>query len=95
MGTLGPMDNGTNKHWEKMGIWGKWAPGKMNTIRPKSAIGANGHWDKWALGENGHQEKRAPEEMGIGQLGQMSTLGKWMFGTNEHVGTGTNECLGN
>ena len=54
---------------------------------------------KWALGENGHQEKRAPEQMGFGQFGQMSSLGKWVFGTNGHVGTGTidvwrNEHLG-
>ena len=33
MGTLGPiMDIGASEHWEKMmGIWGKWAPGKIST----------------------------------------------------------------
>ena len=79
---------------------------RKNKHQGKSAIGANGHfgangyfgtdgrWGKWALGENGHQEKRAPKQMGVGQLGQMSTLGKWMFETNGHVGTGTNGCLG-
>ena len=43
-------------------------------------FGTDGHWGKWALGENGHQEKRAPEQMGFGQFGQMSGLGKWVCG---------------
>ena len=71
--------------------------GQMGTLEQ---IGILGPMDvgasAWALGENGHQEKRAPEQMGFGQ---MSSLGKWVFGTNEHEGTGTmdvwdNECSG-
>ena len=73
---------------------------RKNENRSKSAIDANGHfgtygdWGKWGLGENGHQKKRAPEQMGIGQLGvneQFGQMGvwdqwacgnwdKWMFG---------------
>ena len=59
--------------------------GQMGTLEQ---IGILGPMDvgasAWALGENGHQEKRAPEQMGFGQ---MSSLGKWVFGTNEHEGT--------
>ena len=82
MGTLGPtMDIGASGHRGQMGTWGEWAPAKMSTR-------ANGHWgqmgtveqmgtlgpmDIGALGGNGHQEKRAPEQMGIGQLGKMSS----------------------
>ena len=33
--------------------------------------------------------------MGFGQFGQMSSLSKWVFGTNGHVGTGTMDVWGN
>ena len=44
------------------------------------------------LASNRHRVKSSCT---LGHLGQMSTLGKWdVFGTNGHVGTGTNEHLG-
>ena len=93
-GTNGHL--GAKRHFWNDEQWGRWAFGenghlglmgtRKNEHQGKSAIEANGHfgidehWGEWALGENGHQEKRAPKQMGIGQLGQMSSLGKWEFG---------------
>ena len=35
-GHLGPMSIGASGHWEQIGTWGIWTPGKIN-------VRANGH----------------------------------------------------
>ena len=78
------MDIGASEHWGKMGIWGKCTSGKMST------------WTKQQLGQMGTLEQMGIlRPMDIGQLGQMSTLGKWVFGTNGYVETGTMDVWGN
>ena len=82
-GHLGQMGTRKNEHHQ-----GKSAIGANGHFGANGQFGTDGHWDKWALGENDHQEKRAPEEISIGQLGQMSTLGEWVFGTMGMWGLG-------
>ena len=49
MGTLGPiMDIGASEHWRKMGIWGKWAPGKMRT-RANQQLGQMGALEQMGI----------------------------------------------
>ena len=52
MGTLGSMDFGAIRgHWGKIGIGGKWPPGKMSTtanghLGQMGTLGQIGIWDK-------------------------------------------------
>ena len=85
-GRVGPMDTRKNEHHQ-----GKSAIGANGHFGVNGRFGTDGHWGKWALGEIEHQVKRAPEQMGIGQLGQISTLGKWVLGK---MGTRKNELQG-
>ena len=49
MDTLGPiMDIGASEHWGKMGIWGKWAPGKMST-RANQKLGQMGTLEQMGI----------------------------------------------
>ena len=88
-GHLGQMGTRKNEHHQN-----KFAIAANGHFGANGQFGTDGHWSKWALVENGDQEKRAPEQMGFGQLWQMSTSGKWVFGKSGHVGSGTNRYLG-
>ena len=89
---------GPNRHFGNDEHWGRWALStranrqlrQMGILGPID-IGANAHWGKMDTGKNEHQSKWA---FAIGQLGQMSALGKWVFGSNGDLfGTNGTESM--